>query len=82
VSGSALRRIGCASNRPTVSAGIVSAAGIEITPRANAAPDDHLITGPDRRVRVSPGGRVGSAGGRPTVSAGIVSAPSIRIDER
>ena len=70
-------RTGGAGSCPTVSAGIISAAGVEIIARVLPTPDDHFAAGPDRRVNDPGSGRVGGAGGCPTVGAGIVSAASV-----
>jgi hypothetical protein len=47
----------------------VSPAGIQIAALAGSTPDDHLITGPDRRVIESGIGRVGEAGWSPSIKA-------------
>ena len=77
VSGSG--RVGGAGGCPTIRAGIVSPAGVEIAVAvASSTPDDHFTAGPDCRVRRSASGRVGGAGGCPTVRAGIVSPASVQ----
>ena len=70
---SANGRVGGAGGRPTIRAGIVSAAGVRIADIISA-PDDHFTAGPHCRVNVSGSGRVGGAGGCPTIGAGIVSS--------
>jgi hypothetical protein len=79
VSGSG--RIGEARGSPTVGAGIVSAAGVQIETRRSATaqptPDDHLTAGPRCRVKGPARGCVGGARGRPTIRAGIVSPAGI-----
>ena len=70
-------RIGGAGGCPTIRAGIVSAAGVQIV-SCRSAPDDHFAAGPDCRVTVSGIGRVGGAGGCPTIGAGIVSAAGVQ----
>ena len=47
---SGIGRVGGAGGCPTVRAGIVSPAGVEIVPMTVPAPDDHFAAGPDRRV--------------------------------
>ena len=82
--GSASGRVGGAGRCPTVGAGIVSPAGIQImtaTIEEIPAPDDHFGAGPHCRVKVSASGRVGGAGSCPTVGAGIVSPASVQIVE-
>ena len=72
-------RVGGVGGCPTVGAGIVSAAGVQIVIGAMSAPDDHFAAGPHCRVTVSARGRVGGAGGCPTIRAGIVSAAGVQI---
>ena len=82
MSESAVGRAGGAGGCPTVCAGIVSSAGIQIvvdTVIKNSAPNDHFTAGPHCRGIRSAVGRVGSAGGCPTVGSGIVSAASIQV---
>ena len=43
-------RIGGAGSCPTIGARVISAAGVERIASIPTAPDDHLTTGPDRRV--------------------------------
>ena len=77
VSGSG--RVGGAGGRPTVRAGIVSPAGVQIVPTpVISAPDDHFAAGPHCRVIRSGSGRVGGAGGCPTIRAGIVSPAGVQ----
>ncbi len=73
------RRVGGAGGCPTVSARIVSAAGVQTDGTALSAPDDHLVAGPDCCVIFSASGRVSGAGGCPTVSARVVSTAGIQI---
>jgi hypothetical protein len=71
-------RAGGAGSCPTVSAGIVSPAGVQIA-AIISAPDDHFAAGPHCRVLVSGSGRAGGAGSCPTVGAGIVSPAGVQI---
>ena len=73
-------RVGGAGGCPTIGAGIVSPAGVQIA-NAVSAPDDHFAAGPHCRVTVSGSGRVGRAGGRPTIGVGIVSAAGVQTAE-
>src|SRR6266480_2068085 len=67
-------RVGGAGSCPTVRAGIVSGAGVQVAGRVAAAcPDNHFIAGPDCRVPESGRGRVDDVGSCPTVHGGIVS---------
>ena len=70
-------RVGSAGGCPTVGAGIISAAGVQIA-AVISTPDDHFTAGPDCRVRLSAIGRVGRAGGYPTVGAGIISSAGVQ----
>jgi len=74
-------RVGGAGGCPTVRAGIVSPAGVEIG-AANAArittPDDHFTAGPECRVIVSGSGRAGGAGNCPIVGDGVVLAAGVQ----
>ena len=70
-------RAGGAGRRPTVSSGIISAAGVEIIAGVLPTPDDHLGAGPDCRVNDSASWCASYVGGCPTVGAGIVSASSV-----
>ena len=72
-------RVGGAGGCPTIRAGIVSPAGVQIADTDHSAPDDHFTASPHCRVNVSGSGRVGGAGGRPTIRAGIVSPAGVRI---
>ena len=72
-------RVSSAGGCPTVCAGIVSAAGVQIAADIISAPDDHFAAGPDCRVNESGSGRVGGAGGCPTIGAGIISAAGVEI---
>jgi hypothetical protein len=69
-------RVGGAGSRPTINAGIVSAAGVQ-RDAVISTPDDHFAVGPHCRVIISRIGRVSSACSRPTVSAGVVSAAGV-----
>lgn len=63
------RRIGSRSSGPTVSAGSVLATGVLFGPAAIlAAPNDHLVAGPDSSVIKPPGRRAGRACRSPTIS--------------
>ena len=53
-------RVGGAGGCPTIRAGIVSPAGVQVLP--SSAPDDHFAAGPD--CRVSSSGKRGISGGR------------------
>ena len=74
---SASGRVGGAGGRPTIRAGIVSAAGVQIAadvyihPRRSFHCQSRL---PCDRLG---SGRVGGAGGRPTIRAGIVSPAGV-----
>src|SRR5207249_11522823 len=71
---SAARRADGAGGCPTIGAGIISPAGIQIAAAINSAPDDHFASGPHCRVLNSASRRVGRAGGCPPVAAGTVCA--------
>ena len=71
-------RVGGAGGCPTIRAGIVSPAGVEIVGGHRSAPDDHFTASPHCRVHVSGSGRVGGAGGCPTIRAGIVSPAGVQ----
>jgi hypothetical protein len=71
-------RIGGGGGCPRIRAGIVSAAGVQITSVANSAPNDHFTAGPDCRVPVTGRGRVGGAGCCPRIRAGIVSPARVK----
>ena len=75
---SGIGRVGGAGGCPTVGAGIVSPAGVQIASCHPSAPDDHFTAGPHCCVPVSGRGRVGGAGGCPTVGAGIVSSAGVQ----
>ena len=73
------RRTGGADSCPTISAGIVSSARVQIAAKAvQSAPDDHLTAAPHCRVNVPASGRAGGAGGYPTVRAGIISSAGVQ----
>src|SRR5262249_21215765 len=75
---SGIGRIGGTRGRPTIRAGIVSCAGVQINATGRrSAPDDHIAASPHRRLGVSGGGRVGGAGGCPTIRAGVVSPTGV-----
>ena len=76
---SAIGRVSGAGGCPTISAGIISAAGVESVSIDASAPDDHFAVGPHRGVEASTGGRAGCAGGCPTIGAGIISAAGVKI---
>src|SRR5262249_47668140 len=76
---SAFGRVGDAGRRPTVGAGIVSAAGVQIAAAIISAPDDHLTAGPDRRILLPTLWRVRGAGCCATVGARIVSRAGVQI---
>src|SRR5207248_10560833 len=71
-------RIGGAGGCPTVGAGVVSPAGVQIA-AAISAPDDHFTASPHCCVLCSGRGRVGEAGGCPTICAGIVSPAGVDV---
>src|SRR5262249_31536393 len=73
------RRVGGAGGCPTVSAGIVSSAGVRLTAIDVPSPDDHFTAGPDCCVTDSGRGRIGGAGGCPTVLAGVI--PSAGVEQ-
>ena len=79
---SAIGRVGSAGGCPTVGAGIVSPAGVQVAAVANPAPDDHFTAGPYCRVTLSACRGVDHAGGRPTVRAGIVSPAGVQSSRR
>ena len=82
VCASRIGRIGGAGGCPTVGAGIISSAGVQIAAGVvTSAPDDHFTVGPHCRVTDSASGRVGGAGGCPTVGAGIISAAGVQTAE-
>ena len=59
--------VGSAGRGPTVCAGIVSSAGIEIAAAIISAPDDHFTAGPHCGVIVSASRSVGDVGWSPRV---------------
>src|SRR4029077_5204818 len=63
---------------PTVSAGIISPAGVHIS-AVISAPDDHFTSGPHRSVNFPASGCAGGAGGCPTVGGRMISAASVKI---
>src|SRR5439155_17918973 len=76
---SSIGRTGRVGGYPTVGAGIVSSASVQIA-AVISTPDDHLAAGPHCRVLSSGFGHVGpDAGGYPTVSAGVVSPAGVQI---
>src|SRR5207245_5988627 len=66
---------------PTVVAGIVSAASVKESEPTPAAPDDHLTTSPDGRVKPSCGRHVGRAGSYPAIRLQVVSTSSVQGGE-
>ena len=73
-------RVGRAGGCPTIRAGIVSPAGVQIVADViSSTPDDHFTASPDCRVIDSGSGCVGRAGGCPTIRAGIVSPAGVQI---
>jgi len=72
---------GDGGGRPTVVAGVVSAAGVQKAAVAHSAPDDHLAAGPHRGVSGSGIGCAARAGGRPTVRGRVISPASVQIGE-
>jgi hypothetical protein len=77
--GGLLSASGCASDAgadPTVSAWIISAAGIRVD-AILPAPNDHLAAGPHCSVKDSGRGRVGGARSCPTIAAAIISPTSV-----
>ena len=76
--GPTIGRVGGAGRCPTIRAGIVSPAGVQIgVYHHKSTPDDHFTAGPDCRVTDSGIGRVVGADGCPTIRAGIVSPASV-----
>src|SRR4029077_17282223 len=71
--------VGGAGGCPSVGAGIVSPAGVEIA-AVVPAPNDHLAAGPHCSVKVSGTGHTGGADGCPTVGPGIVSPTGVQIE--
>src|SRR5207302_1887927 len=71
-------RAGGARRCPTVGAGIVSPAGVQIATAITSAPDDHFAAGPHCRVIVSGTGRARGAGSCPTTGGGIVSPAGVQ----
>src|SRR5439155_13337683 len=68
VSGSAIGRVGGVGGCPTVSAWVISPAGVQILEIVIlSAPDDHFTASPDCRVTEPGCGRVGGAGGCPSI---------------
>src|SRR5438094_535816 len=76
VIGSGIGRVGPAGGHPTVSAWIVSPAGIQ---PAAAAPDDHFAASPDCCVTKGAVRRIGSSGCHPAVGARIISAAGVMV---
>jgi hypothetical protein len=69
---SARGRIGGASGRPRIRAGIVLPAGVDRVRAIIPAPDNHFAASPNRRVSVSVRGRV-VAYVIPTIGLGVIS---------
>src|SRR6476660_627765 len=76
------RRISGVGGRPSIRAGIVFPAGVQIVARTIeriSTPNDHFTASPHRRVILSANGRVDRGGGRPAIRAGIISPAAIEI---
>jgi hypothetical protein len=75
------RRVEGASGCPTIRSRVVSCAGVErvIAAAAESTPDDHIVTGPDRRLPESGSGRVDGVGGCPAIRSGIVSPAGVKV---
>ncbi len=74
------RCIGGAGRYPTICAGVVSPAGIQIPRGAiKSTPDDHFTSGPDCRVPRSGKRSVCRAGGCPAIRGWIISAASVQL---
>ena len=71
-------RVGGAGGGPTVTAGIVLAAGVQIDSVSGSAPDNHFAATPNPRVRRSAIWRADGAGGCPAIGAGVVSAAGVQ----
>ena len=69
VTGSGSGRVGGAGGCPTIRAGIVSPAGVQITADIISSPDDHFTASPHGCVIASASRRVDSARGCPTIRA-------------
>src|SRR5678815_5091861 len=69
--------IGGASACPTVHVRIVSSSGVREVRLTVPAPDDHMTSSPDCRVKVLTWGHVDHASGRPTVCSRIVPPPGV-----
>src|SRR4051812_2555027 len=73
-------RISGGGRCPTVAARVISPAGggnHQTVRGLTPTPDNHFITGPYCRVKISGSRRIGSAGGCPTIRAWIVSAAGV-----
>jgi hypothetical protein len=77
---SSLGGVDRAGSCPSVCAGIVSPASIQVAVKAtsNSTPDDHLGADPDGGVMDSAERRVGRASSCPTVVGWVVPAPSVK----
>ena len=79
----AARRVGRASGRPTVRAGIVSAAGVQLVAAESitiSAPHDHFTATPHCLCEgLGQTGAFVGAGCCPTIGAGIISAPGVQL---
>ena len=69
-----------AGSCPTIHAGIVSPAGIQIGAATNAAPDDHFTTRPHCRVGATAFRHVRATSSCPVVRVGIVSAAGVQTE--
>jgi len=63
---------------PSISAGIIFAAGVKSAAAIRSAPHDHFTAAPHCCVAVPRSGRVGGAGSCPTASTGIISPPGVQ----
>ena len=80
VPNSARGGVGRACGYPTIRAGIVSAAGVEVRAVGISAPDNDLTARPNCRVKGSRIGCVESGGRCPRICAGIVSPAGVQRD--
>src|SRR5262249_57802953 len=78
VNGSGSGWVGRAGGRPTIRAGIVPPAAVEIRAAIPATPDDHFTPSPHCRVSAACNRRVGVAGSYPAIGAGIVSPAGLQ----
>ena len=75
----AARCIGETRRRPTVRAGIVLAAGVQIVNAVSSAPPDHFAAGPHRSVVPSCRRRVYDRGSYPAVRGWIVPPAAVQV---